>query len=139
MSKRFRSRYEVTGIKPGFSSTQPSLTVQEDFLPSLITNIVNAHIPQPQRPALYGDFSTLPDDYMAAMQLISNASESFSSLPSAVRDRFGNDPAALLAFVADASNRDEAISLGLIEQSVTETPNVSPAGAEQPGGTIPST
>lgn len=130
MSKRFRSRYEVTGIKPGFSSSQPSLTVQEDYLPSLITNIVNAHIPQPSRPAFFGDFSAMPEDYTAALQLISNASESFASLPSAVRDRFGNDPAALLAFVADASNRDEAISLGLVEKSVTEAVQASPASAE---------
>lgn len=139
MSKRFRSRYDVTGIKPGFSSTQPSLTVQEDYLPSLITNIVNAHIPQPHKPAFYGDFTALPDDYIAALQLIRNASESFSSLPSAVRDRFGNDPAALLAFIADANNRDEAISLGLVDKSVTEAPKASPAAAELPGGTNLST
>jgi len=41
-----------------------------------------------------------------------------ASLPSKIRDRFGNDPSQLLSFLADSSNKDEAISLGLVSAPV---------------------
>lgn len=61
----------------------------------------------------YGDFSTAPD-FFEAQQLVLRARAQFDSLPSAVRRRFDNDPAQLLAFVGDKSNLDEARELGLL-------------------------
>jgi phage internal scaffolding protein len=41
----------------------------------------------------------------------------FNDLPSSIRSRFGNDPAAFLDFVNDEGNADEMIKLGLIEKT----------------------
>ena len=38
----------------------------------------------------------------------------FDNLPSDVRNRFNNNPAQLLDFVADPENKEEAIELGLL-------------------------
>lgn len=53
-------------------------------------------------------------DYQTALNRLMEADASFMRLPSAVRDRFMNDPGRLLAFVHNPDNRDEAIELGLI-------------------------
>lgn len=66
------------------------------------------------RQANYGDFSNVPD-YLEAQQLIINAQEQFSLLPSMIRERFDNDPAMLLAFLNNEENIEEAISLGILE------------------------
>jgi len=65
------------------------------------------------RETFYGDFSD-GLDYLEAHGKLLNAQEAFMSLSAPVRRRFGNDPAELLDFLMDPGNRDEAISLGLV-------------------------
>lgn len=60
----------------------------------------------------YYDASVVPD-YQEALNLIIQAQESFDSLPSELRKRFGNDPAQFLAFTSDENNLDEMRKLGL--------------------------
>lgn len=61
----------------------------------------------------YGDFSGVVD-FQTAHQKIIDTRAAFMQLDSRVRARFENDPGALLNFLNDERNRDEAISLGLI-------------------------
>lgn len=67
-------------------------------------------------------------DFQTAMNVVISTQDAFDALPSAVRFRFANDPAALVSFLADASNREEAISLGLINpaQDVVSKAPVEP-------------
>lgn len=65
----------------------------------------------------YGDFS-ITSDYQSSLNVVIAAQESFMTLPSRVRARFANDPGLFLDFVSDPNNRDEAIKLGLIDESV---------------------
>ena len=58
----------------------------------------------------YGDFTNV-GDYRECLESLETAKSQFMALPSAVRKRFGNDPANLLAFVMDKSNLEEARSL----------------------------
>lgn len=67
---------------------------------------------------VFQDVSAIPDNLQDALELVRSSSELFASLPSKVRDRFANDPSRLFAFVADSSNRDEAVKLGLIPAPV---------------------
>jgi phage internal scaffolding protein len=53
--------------------------------------------------------------FQDAMNLVCEAQEMFNELPSSIRSRFGNDPAAFLDFVNDEGNADEMIKLGWIE------------------------
>lgn len=65
-----------------------------------------------------GDFEGI-FDFQTAMNTIAQAREEFMTLPAKVRTRFGNDPAQLLDFVNDESNREEAIKLGFIPKPDT--------------------
>lgn len=107
---------------------EPSLTIQsakdecdinliiERANAGMAPAFVNERVPQ------FGDFSEVAD-YQSAFNQVIEAQDQFAALPSKVRARFGNDPAQLLSFISDASNRDEAIRLGLISP-----PDVVPAG-----------
>ncbi|AXH77469.1 MAG: internal scaffolding protein [Microviridae sp.] len=64
--------------------------------------------------ASYGDFSEAPD-FMAAQNILRRAEAQFASLPSRVRERFQNDPAHFLEFIAEEANYDEALKLGLLK------------------------
>lgn len=61
----------------------------------------------------YGDFTNVPQDFHEAMQQVQEANEMFLTLPSSVRERFGNDPGAFLEAV-DGASADELRELGLL-------------------------
>lgn len=89
-------------------------------------------VPGGRKPAIFGDFTSVPDDaaqaFTRAVELVQSAEQSFSELPANVRDRFNNNPAEMLTFLADVNNRAEAVRLGLIEDQKP----VSPPPAEKP-------
>lgn len=83
---------------------------------------------------IYGDFSQVAH-YHEALNAVRDADHAFSLLPSAVRERFKNDPANLLAFVNDDRNYDEALELGLLDAHAkarepihSEGPDPAPKG-----------
>jgi phage internal scaffolding protein len=84
--------------------------------------------PEAKTSGRFGDFSCV-DDYQVACNRILEAQASFDALPSKLRTRFHNDPSELLSFIADPSNVDEAINLGLMERKapVSDVENVSSA------------
>lgn len=85
------------------------------------------------RPTLYGEVPAL--DFHQAMGLVVEAREQFALLPAAVRDRFSNDPARLLAFLEDPANREEGVKLGLLKaQSASQD---APGPATPPAPSTP--
>jgi len=90
----------------------------------------------------YGDFDmslTLGE----AMERVRSASEHFAKLPVAIRSRFDNSPALLWAFLNDAANVDEAVSMGLLMRrsasagrSVAEPPPGSPPAPSGAGSAV---
>jgi len=88
----------------------------------------------------YGDASSV--DFHASMNMIKSAQAAFDELPSSVRKRFGNDPAAFLDFVQDEKNVKAIVEMGLAEPvtppevvkvEVVAQPTVAPiAAAEAP-------
>lgn len=77
-----------------------------------------------KREARFADVSET--DFLTAMQTVAEATTAFNSLPSALRERFENEPARLLAFLEDSRNLEEAIELGLVNRPLE-------AGGEVPG------
>lgn len=129
----FLTRYQRRPVR--WSSSQPSLTVQSDMADTLIPNIFAQHgldaLSTHKRVPMFGDFTDSPTSLQEAYDRILDAQVKFFELPSAVRERFMNDPMQLLAFLSVPGNRPEAEKLGLV--------NVSPAAAAAPakmaGGT----
>lgn len=68
--------------------------------------------PQTTKPPVYSDFSDIPD-YQSALNAVIEAKQSFMQLPSAIRERFGNNPAAYVDFCSNPDNLDELVKLGL--------------------------
>lgn len=84
---------------------------------------ISGVLPQGQRQALFGDFSEV-QTYEEAQTQISEANESFLHLSAEVRAKFNNNVADLLDFIDDPANKEEAITLGLLQP---ETPTISSA------------
>jgi len=110
---------------------KPSRTKQEHAESTDIYNMLNrfqktGEIRTNGVQPMYGDFSQI-GDYRQAREMLAETEENFLKLPSKIRDRFQNDPAKLIDFVADNKNREEAIKLGLIEVS---DPPPKPLSAE---------
>lgn len=101
-----------------------------------VTGMVN-HI---NHQAGQGAYVDLPDsvDFQEALHTVDQARTAFMTLPSKIRDRFGNDPSQFLAFLTDPANLDEARSLGLANPAPQEPtkPATGPTGGD--GGSPPS-
>jgi len=73
-----------------------------------VTGQLNASARMPT----FGDFSGITD-YHSAMTAVRQSQESFMTLPSGVRKRFGNDPQAFMKFASNPKNIDALRDMGL--------------------------
>ncbi|AXH74675.1 MAG: internal scaffolding protein [Microviridae sp.] len=71
-------------------------------------------------------------DYQEAMQFVAGAKTLFNELPSAIRNRFDNDPALFLDFTSQDKNRAEMAGMGLLKPE-SEWAILSPTQNEQTG------
>jgi len=85
-----------------------------------------------------GRYEDLPSeiDYQQSLNAIIAAEESFSSLPSKIRARFGNDPAEFLQFVENPANENEMIDLGLATRRAEEVTPSRVATPSLPGESL---
>lgn len=116
---------ELTGFDnsdPNTGEVYPSMTRQSEMDACDIHNILKQFSQQGfealvREKAATGQYADLPDeiDYQTSLNTVLAAQASFATLPSQVRERFANDPARFLEFLADPKNRDDAIRMGLVE------------------------
>lgn len=78
--------------------------------------LVDPSLPITRTPS-FGDFTVIPT-FQEAQNALIEANDAFASLPSSIRKKFDNEPTALIAWLNDENNREEAIALGLIEKVV---------------------
>ena len=119
----FRKPYPSPTTK-GIIFELPSRTVQSDRegtdLKILLEKYVETgEIPTVQLPVgepLDGDFTGLPD-FQEMQNMLIDIQNQFDALPSKVREKFANDPIAMVQFLQDDNNIEEAVKLGLMERS----------------------
>lgn len=128
----------------GEITTPPSLTKQSFKDECDINNIIKAfsvtgQVQHINARASQGTYADLPGeiDFQQSLNTIKEAQNAFASLPSKVRDRFGNDPAQFLAFMSDPANQDEMIKLGLATDSRGAKPPPPPPPAASAADTPP--
>lgn len=124
---------------PGVKCTQKEGRTLQEFKEECdINNIIDRYantglwsssLRPPVETPMFGDFTAVPD-FQKAMDIIAKSKEHFDSLPSSVRERFGNDPAKLLAYVSDENNYSEAVKLGI----ANPRPEVAPVATDPPKG-----
>lgn len=122
----------VYARKPGIAFTQPSKAVQSEKNNVDINTIVKRYkktglLPVLDRKQLYGDFSN-SEDFLTLQNKIANVRSDFERLPSAMRERFSNDPGQLIDFLADPANVKEAVEMKLLP--VSALPKEEPAPVE---------
>jgi len=117
-------RHAYSGTNPVLLSCGPSRTKQSfkaecdintimaRYMETGITDFVNKHAPQ------YADVSKI--DFQSCMDQVVKAQAMFDDLPSNIRDRFQNNPAAFIDFMSNENNAPEMRTLGLL-------PAVTPA------------
>lgn len=147
---KFNSRYSVTGEKPGIKFDQPSQTLQSfkddadiNCIIARFQNtgvLVDPTVPVSRVPQ-FGDFSEMPS-YQEAQNVIVAATNAFGNLPSKIRERFGNDPAAYFQFVQSLKEGSdeyaEAIRLGIIDKPANRTSQVPSGPVEGTGKEVNS-
>jgi len=84
-----------------------------------------------KRQAIFGDFSNVPD-YLETRNRIAQFNSEFETLDGQVRARFDNNPALLIAFLADSANDAEAVKLGLKVAPPKSIQDGAPAPAPVP-------
>ena len=109
-----------------FKNDEPSMTIQsaadETDINVMIaryqkTGSFHGSTNMPTVRPQFGDFVDVPE-YQNAMNILIQAQDQFASLPANIRDRFANSPEKYLAFLADSSNKEEAVKLGLVNAPV---------------------
>jgi phage internal scaffolding protein len=103
----------------GLACEEPSLAQQQFRDETDINTIlrrfnVTGELPNAPISPRYGDFTGI-SDYKTALDRVIAMDDEFMSLPAPIRAKFDNDPAALLAFLDNDANREEAEKLGLVE------------------------
>lgn len=138
-----RIQFDNSVVDPhtGEVTYPPSMTKQEfakecdinNILKQFSTTGIMTHI---SAKASLGVYQDLPDqiDFQESLATVAHAQGSFASLPSKVRDRFHNDPAAFLEFMSKPENRPEMENLGLLPRS---RPPAAPAPEPAPEPPVP--
>lgn len=127
---RENGRKRVRTIPVGDSRTQQQFAKQCD-----INSIMARYGKTGQLPAdiirqgVYGDVSQIPD-LLDATRLVAQAQADFNALPAEIRNKVGNDPTKLVAYLSDPANDAEAVKLGLKIKKETP-PEPSPAPEPQ--------
>lgn len=80
----------------------------------------------------YVDVSEVGDLH-TALTRVREAERAFLNLPSKIRERFGGDPAQMIAFLQDPKNKKEGQELGLLKPD----PEKKHSGAKEPAGAEP--
>lgn len=92
--------------------------IMSRYMQTGVIDFVTKHQPH------YGDVTAL--DFTTAMNQIAQAQSMFHDLPSAVRNRFENNPALFLDFIQDPRNKAEAHEMGLLR------PDYQPSAPDAP-------
>lgn len=128
---------DAASFESGLECKDPSMAQQQFLEESDINNIVerfglNGQLPENPRMPQYGDFTQV-GDFQSAMNAVIQAQSEFMQLPGKLRARFDHDPQQLLEFLANADNRVEAQSLGLLKAvEASPPPVVAPVAPLQP-------
>lgn len=116
-------------VRLQMSTTKPSMTEQQHKDAVNINTIVakarkTGMAPIQSGSPLYGDFSQV-ESFQDAQDMINAARDQFiNQIPAEVREMFGNNPAAMMEFLANEENEAQAIEMGLVKPKAVKEPDL---------------
>lgn len=110
-------------LVPDLGYTQQQFAEEADINTIVRRFGLTGELPSAMRAPIYGDFTGITN-YQDALNAVLQAEAGFNDLPADLRERFANDPARMLQFLADDRNKDEAIKLGLVNKPPEQTRDV---------------
>ena len=125
----------------GISDWSVSLT-RTEFAEECDINVImqryetTGHLPLANKEPVYLDLTTVPQDLLSAMDVLSNAENAFAQLPATVRREFDNDPVKFVDFASNPENLSQMQTWGL---APPPEPVVAPAGSPAPSAATPPT
>lgn len=129
---KFHTRYDPP-TDAGITFDEPSMTQQHFADECDINKIIERAIKtgdttvfsSTERGQFYD--CTVAKDYTDAMAMINDVNDDFKSLPSRIREMFGNDVSAYVQFMSNPENLQQAVELGLLERSEEVKAPLSPS------------
>lgn len=123
----------------GETMTKQSLAHEADV------NVIVSKYVKTGDPAIFrqraGEFldTTSVGDYFSCLNRVKEAEEAFLTLPSKVRDQFGNDPGKLEAAMRDPAQREALVSAGIVEAPPVSTTAPAAASVSAPASSLTGT
>lgn len=105
-------------------NTEKSLTQQQFKDHTDINKIMERYqktgeLPGADRQGIFADVSEITD-YHSSVQKVLDAQAAFMLLDPTLRNKFGNDPGQMLAFIQDPRNFEEAVKLGIFNKQTNQ-------------------
>lgn len=135
----FRTGYnydtDEASYKAGLTCTADEDMTSQEFTEECDINTIvrrfglTGELPDDFRAPQTGDFTEVTD-YQTALNKVRETEEEFMKLPARMRERFHNNPQALLSFLDNTDNREEAIRLGLLKENPPQSAPATPAATE---------
>lgn len=120
---KFRNPYDAREPSKGFTCKTPSRTLQSETYATTIDYYLKKYAasgvlgdPSKINRAMYGDFTGL-GDFQAMQEKINNVKNYFNTLPSDIRDKFGNNVNEFVSFVNNPANESQCYQLGIFVKS----------------------
>ena len=113
--KKFRTQFDRRNVKKSFLGVK-SMTDPQYADECTIEGIIRRYgvLPRPDVKPIDIDVSEF-QDFETCLARVTRAMESFHSLPSDIRQRFGGDPKSYYEFITNPENLQEMVRLGLAE------------------------
>jgi len=128
---------DFASLASGQDNLEPSMTRQhfkdEVDINSIYRRFAQTGETPPQSFPLEVDFLDAPD-FHTALNLVTQAQQSFSLLDPSVRFRHNNDPREFLLWLNDPANRKEAQDMGIVNPDPVTEAAPAPAGGGEATG-----
>lgn len=130
-------RFRVSMSFDGPGRTKQSFKDEADINVLMGRYLESGIFPVAEAAPIYADVTGY--DFLSSQLRVAQVKGIFSQMPSSVRERFQNDPAQMLDFVADPANHAEAVKLGIAQDRVQAIPVGSPTPPATPTSSVVQT
>lgn len=130
-------RFRLSMSFEGAGRTKQSFKDEADINVLMGRYLETGIFPVAEAEPVYADVTGY--DFLQSQLQVAQVKGIFSQMPSSVRERFQNNPAVMLEFMADPANHAEAVKLGIAQDRPSAIPDPSPTPTPTPVPSVAQT